>query len=61
MLEKIAVQRIIRILEECLLPAIAALGDMIGDAGDNEAGKTGHPQILPKLVYLVNWHRNCAP
>ncbi|MGC1467910.1 MAG: hypothetical protein WA793_00880 [Sphingorhabdus sp.] len=37
--QKIAIERIVGIFEKGLRPAIAALGDVIGDAGNNEAGK----------------------
>ena len=33
-------------LGSLLLPPVAALGDMIGQAKDDEAGNAGHPGLL---------------
>ncbi len=37
---------------------IAALGDVIRNAGHDQKGKAAHPERLTQLVDLVNWHRN---
>ena len=37
--EKVAVQREIIVLEECLLAAVAALRDVIGDAWNDDAAR----------------------
>ena len=34
--------------EEHVLPVIAALGDMVRNAGDNDAGNSWHRPILPR-------------
>ncbi len=49
--QEIAVERIVGIGEEGALPAIAALGDMVRQAGDDDTGKAGHgPQVTPAAV-----------
>jgi hypothetical protein len=40
--KEIKVERIIAILEERLLATVAPLGDMVGYAGKDKAGKAGH-------------------
>lgn len=40
--EQIAIERIVALLEERARPAIAALGDMVGMTGNDDASKTGH-------------------
>ena len=42
--EEVAVELLIGVLEEGLLAAIAALGDVIGNAGQDDAGETGQGQ-----------------
>jgi len=39
---QVQIELIIPTLEEHLLAAVAALGHMVGDAGQDEARKTGH-------------------
>ena len=56
--QKIAVERVVSLLEKRLRPPIAALGDVVGDAGKDNTGKAGHARSMGYLVYLVNWHRN---
>ena len=40
--EEIAIERIVIATEERLLPAVAALGDMVRDTGNDDPGETGH-------------------
>jgi hypothetical protein len=40
--QKIAVERIIGVAEEGARAAIAALGDKVGNAGDDDTGEAGH-------------------
>lgn len=39
--EQVAIEGIVVVAEECLLATIAALGDVVGDARDNNAGEAG--------------------
>jgi len=70
--EQIEIKSVIAVLEEGLLPAIAALGHVLGIAGQDEARETSHaahPSELHSsrrptgstLVHLVNCHRNSGP
>ncbi len=53
--EEIAVEGIVGIGEEGALPAIATLGDMVRQAGDDDTGKAGHaPQATPAAVLASN-------
>ena len=45
--QQAAVEAVVGLTEEHLLPAIAALGDMVGKAWDNEAGDACHILSLP--------------
>ena len=56
--QKIAVECIVSLLEKRLRPPIAALGHVVGDAGEDNTGKASHPRSMGYLVHLVNWHRN---
>lgn len=56
--QKIAVQRIIAVLEKGWRPPIAALGYRISNAGNDKAREAGHFMAMAELVYLVNWHCN---
>ena len=56
--EQVEVELVVAVLEEGLLPAIAALGDVVGIAGKHEAGEACHCEGVTYLVYLVNCHRN---
>ena len=56
--QKIEVEGIIAILEECTLPAVALLCDMMRDAGNNDAGQTRHGNRIMASGYLVKCHRN---
>jgi hypothetical protein len=40
--KQVAIQRIVAVLEEDLLPPIATLRDMAGMVGHDNAGETGH-------------------
>ena len=44
--EEIAVERIIRVAEESAGAAVAALGDMVRNAGDNDAREAGHEKSM---------------
>ena len=44
--QQIAIERIVGVLEKGLLPAIAALGHMVSNAGYNETRETGHAQHI---------------
>ena len=54
----IAVKRIVAVLEEGLLAAIAALGEVVRNAGKDETGEASHGAGLRELVHFVNCHRN---
>ncbi len=41
-LEQAKIIRIVIVAEKYLLPSVSALDDMMGDAGDDDAGDTGH-------------------
>jgi hypothetical protein len=43
--EEVAVERVVAVLEKGLLPAIAALGHVIGDAGKDDAREPGHASL----------------
>ena len=45
--QQVTVEAVVGLTEEHLLPAIAALGDMVGKAWDNEAGDACHILSLP--------------
>ena len=45
--EQIEIELVIAILEKGLLAAIAALGDVVRDAGEDEAREAGHLPALP--------------
>src|SRR5581483_6314831 len=65
--EQVAIERVVAVLEEGRPPAIAALGHMIGHAGNDQPRQTHRQPRIPscyyleyvELVHLVNWHRNC--
>jgi hypothetical protein len=40
--QELAVEFVIAVAEEGLLPPVAALGDMVWQAGENGSGKAGH-------------------
>src|SRR5258708_28906826 len=44
--EKITVERIICVAEESARAAVAALGDMVRSAGDNDASEAGHAESM---------------
>ena len=44
---QIAIERVVARLDEQRLPPIAALGDVVGKVGDDDAGQTGHWSIIP--------------
>jgi len=43
--QEVAIQRIIGVFEERLLTAVAALGHVIGRAGDDDAREPGHASL----------------
>ena len=45
--EQIAVKDVILVVEKCLLSTVATLGHVMRDAGNDDAGKTGHARNLP--------------
>ena len=51
--EKIEVERVIAVLKERALAPVAALRDVVGNAGDDDAGQTGHAAIPVDTVYRV--------
>ena len=62
-LEQVAVSGIIRIAEEGLLSPVATLGDVVGNVGQDKAGKPGHGGSVARKwrdVNLVHCHRNCV-
>ena len=44
---EIEVRLVVLIAEERLLPPVAALSDVVGDAGDDDSCKSGHAMKLP--------------
>lgn len=56
--QQIAVQRVVVVLEERLLTAIATLRRMIGVAGHNQAARASLCRDDTVFMLLVNCHRN---
>ena len=59
--QEIAIERIVIGPEERLLPAVAALGDMVRDTGNDDPGETGHARTSAARGTHVNkmhCHRN---
>ena len=52
--QQAAVEAVIGITEEHLLPAIAALGDMVGEAWNNKAGDASHAFSISHLNRRCN-------
>ena len=52
--EEIAIERIIIGTEERLLPAVAALGDMVRDVRNDDPGEASHARILAGRGTQVN-------
>ena len=52
--QQAAVETVIGIAEEHLLPAIAALGDVVGKAWDNKAGDACHIFSISQLNWICN-------
>ena len=52
--EQVAIEGIIVGGKECLLPAVAALGDMVRDMGQNGSGGPGHGRKLTCRSKQVN-------
>ena len=52
--EPVLVERIVAVLEENPLAAIAALGDVMGQARDDDAGDAGHGRTIAEMRQLVN-------
>ena len=52
--EQFAIERKVMVIEKCLLAAVAALGDVMGEAGKNRAGETCHMPKLRSLAGNVN-------
>jgi hypothetical protein len=46
--QKIAVERVVGVGEEGARAAVAALGDMMRQAGNDDAGETGHAATWPR-------------
>ena len=44
--EQIAVERVVGVAEEGARAAVAALGDVVRQAGNDDAGETGHARIM---------------
>lgn len=57
---EVAVERIVAVLEENRRAPVATLRHVIGNAGQNEPGKTGHGDASTDYVHLVRWHRNAS-
>ena len=60
-LQQVAVKRVIFVAEKCSRSAIATLRDMMGDARNDDAGKTSHERTLARGALAVNkvhCHRN---
>lgn len=61
--EQIAIGWIVTIVEEGQLPPIAALGDVMRDAGKDKAGETGHDACVARFglkAKSVHCHRNTS-
>jgi hypothetical protein len=59
--EQVAIGGIIGVGKEGLLPAVAALGHVVRDAGNDVASEAGHQAIVAyraEAVNLVHCHRN---
>jgi len=56
--QEIDIEGVVTLLEEGCSPAVAALGDMMGHAGDDDTGETGHERQVALIRDLVNCHRN---
>ncbi len=57
------IKRAVCIGVEYLLPAIATLGDVVGETGNNNASKTGHGKRVSRngrCVNCVHCHRYCV-
>ena len=52
--EPIAIERIVAVLEKDALAPVAALGHMMRQAGDDDAGDAGHGRRLARMRQLVN-------
>ena len=52
--QQIEIQRVVRVLKERPLAPVATLGDMVGNAGQDHAGKTRHLRGLACLPSRVN-------
>lgn len=59
--QKIAVKGIIAFLEDCALPTIAPLGDMVRDAGKDDAGQARHGSRIMVFGYLAKCQRSSVP
>lgn len=61
--EKVPIGGVIGVRKEHPLAAVAALRDVIGDAGDHETGAAGHargPAGGKEDVNFLHCHRNCG-
>jgi hypothetical protein len=61
--EQVAIGGIIGVGKEGLLPAVAALGHVVRDAGNDVASEAGHQAIVAyraEAVNLVHCHRNLS-
>ena len=56
--QQVAIKLIVAILEKGPLAPIAALGNVIGNAGKDETGKARHARTLPLIGEFVNCHGN---
>jgi hypothetical protein len=62
--EQVETERIVGVFEECPFAAVATLGDVMGNAGQNHAGKTSHLGMASAAVTksqfrgLRTCHRN---
>ena len=52
--ERVGIEGVVLVTEKGLRPPIAALGDMVGEAGDNKAGQAGHVSMLSARPDGVN-------
>ena len=52
--EQVAIERIVGVGEESARTAVAALGDVVRVAGDDDTGETGHASSSPDLHDHVN-------
>ena len=52
--QQIAVERVILVAEKGARAAVAALGDMMRNAGDDDAGETGHAKKMAPAKLDVN-------